>query len=188
MCIRDRNRARLRLYSGAQLVGRLRFRFFRGYPLLSIQHPKNRPISGLWKRFLHQHSAKGPNSEAAIGSPGDQYYVPYKLFSACYGACADTRAKHQQHISQFMDSHIASDGYYRGIWSSCEYSSDNSKGCLLYTSGWVVGGLRVVGEGDGFGGGGVVVERVPNLFGEEGHEGREKAQSRLCLLYTSRCV
>ena len=44
---------------------------------------------------------------------------------------------------------------------------------------WVggeVGGLRVAGEGDGFRGWRAGVEGVPDLFGEEGHEGREQAQ------------
>ncbi len=42
-----------------------------------------------------------------------------------------------------------------------------------------VGGLGVAGEGDGFCGGCAVVEGVPDLFGEEGHEGREQAQRGL---------
>ena len=46
--------------------------------------------------------------------------------------------------------------------------------------GGEVGGLRVAGEGDGFCGRCVAgVEGVPDLFGEEGHEGREQAQRGL---------
>src|SRR5271155_1010231 len=45
--------------------------------------------------------------------------------------------------------------------------------------GGEVGGLRVAGEGDGFCGGLLVVEGVPDLFGEEGHEGAEETESGL---------
>ena len=54
--------------------------------------------------------------------------------------------------------------------------------CISAMSGFVagiVGGLRVAGEGDGFGGRQAGVEGVPYLFGEEGHEGREQAQGGL---------
>ena len=45
--------------------------------------------------------------------------------------------------------------------------------------GGEVGGLRVAGEGDGFCGWCVVVEGVPDLFGDEGHEGAEEAEGGL---------
>src|ERR1019366_9170588 len=44
---------------------------------------------------------------------------------------------------------------------------------------WEVRGLGVGGEGDGFGRGKAGVERVPDLFGEEGHEGRQQAERGL---------
>ena len=45
--------------------------------------------------------------------------------------------------------------------------------------GGEVGGLRIAGEGDGFGGWGAIVERVPDFFGDERHKGREEAEGGL---------
>src|SRR5258708_7551178 len=53
---------------------------------------------------------------------------------------------------------------------------DGLHGACCYGVGGEVRGLRVVGEGDGLCRSGVVVEGMPDLFGEEGHEGAEKAQ------------
>ncbi len=48
-----------------------------------------------------------------------------------------------------------------------------------YGVGGEIGRSRVAREGDGFCGGLVVVEGVPDLFGEEGHEGAEETEGGL---------